>query len=164
MEETRMTKLPKRRFRAISMAPTDNKVPIFSDGNLIDTPVRNLTEKEKVYLSKTFAFIERKMALTTDQEKAAAIIRAMEGTVFLTLPRTSPTGARAVLWPRDRTIPVVYLNRYLYEGASFEEFAITVLHELMHHTDGLQDEPNTSSIEEARHDLECYRRLGVALP
>jgi hypothetical protein len=157
----------KRTFRRINISLVNNKVPVFSSrhNQLVKTVVRNATEEEKVQLSHAFDFIEEGLSIKADDATRRSLKQAMEETVFLTLPGTCSTGARAARWWRDLTIPVVYLNRILFERMSFNEFAVTVLHELMHVIETPPESgTNDSSVDEARHDFECYRILNVEVP
>jgi hypothetical protein len=65
--------------------------------------------------------------------------------------------------------PIIILNEKLFHTLDLSEFAVTLVHELVHflETHVLKEtltplEPE--SIEEARHDFECYRALGIPIP
>ncbi|MBI2817349.1 MAG: hypothetical protein HYX72_10445 [Acidobacteria bacterium] len=69
----------------------------------------------------------------------------------------------------SRSANIIILNANMFDHTRsrdvFEEFCVTVLHELLHFFQKGADETYTSgSEEEARHDLATYGLLGIGIP
>ena len=132
------------------------KIRSVKTGKPVEVKARSLYENEKVVLSKAFDFIENKLKGSSIEEDIQILMKATG--FFIT---GSPhIGAYSVI--REDT-PMVFLNKNLFSWSN-DEFAVTVLHELLHFINISGDDKTGDSLEEAMHDFECYRLLGISVP
>ncbi len=133
-----------------------NEVKILSarTGKPVTITLRNMNNYQKELLSKVCDFIEGKLSGT---EYGEDISQLMLVTVFC-VTSSKHVGGFSVEY-KDQ--PIVIFNSKVITG-SFDEFALTVLHELLHF---IQPPGNgdPSSIYEARHDIACYGFLGIPI-
>ena len=117
--------------------------------------VRLPKTREVRQIFKVFKFIDRQL---TSEDYRLPIRVAMNLAVFL-ITKSPEVGAYTAQ-------QVVILNAGLIDCIDFEEFAVTIAHELLHIVEAKEDGMDLSahSESEARHDLMVYALLGVGIP
>ena len=161
--------MQKRTLRFLEVTEQNNRIGVLSirTHELVEAKMRNLTRGESERLHQALDFIEHSLSARAPGEFSTKFYETLKSIVFLASDSVH-VGARAACWWHDASIPVVYMNRQIYMQmhCTFQEFAVTVLHEVLHHMVGLNADgqlPDDSSTEEARHDLQCYTLLDVPI-
>jgi len=115
---------------------------------------RSLNNYQKGILSNACDFIEGKLKGTSYEEPIKILMKI---TGFITTS-SNHVGAYA---GKLNDEPLVFLNSKTFTGST-DEFAVTVLHELLHFVNE-PDDRDPTSLEEARHDIACYGLLGIPI-
>lgn len=136
-------------------------------GNHVDIRVRTPRKKEKIKLFRAFQILEERLpeiVLPRDDleiSREMVMHSAQHYCGFLVTSNRHVVAYSSM----DRSFPVIIINKGLFDRRDYDEkeFAVTVLHELMHWFFVDQDKASDSK-DEARHDLWCYELLGLEIP
>jgi hypothetical protein len=152
----RFAQRPIRQFRNVIVTP-GVKITICSvlTGAEVQISVKCLNGPEKRTLSHACDFIERKLVGTSYAEPMQIVMKATG--FFSTVSRHM--GAYSGTLNEN---PIVILNEATFTGDK-DEFAVTILHELLHLVTEPGD-PDPTSLDEAIHDLRCYLLLYGGVP
>ena len=143
-------------LRAIQVSPSIKLKVSGIDGVHVSIKAKSPTKTQKAALFKAFDFIDQRL---TVEEYRQEVRVAMNVAGFLI------TGNRKVGAYTCKEI--IILNKGLFDRprVTFEEFCVTVLHELLHIFDEADAPDKVSDSEyEAKHDLATYGLLGVGVP
>ena len=128
-------------------------------GYKVKIRVGGLTESEKKHLSEACDYIDRALR-GHEYEKT---VRAVMNVVGFVSAKSSHVSAGYSGWV-DPSSPVIILSAKMFKPTyPFNEFIVTVLHEVLHLIFKPGDE-DSSSKDEALHDLGCYEILGIVVP
>lgn len=132
------------------------------DDTFVSIRIKNLSEAEAKAISNAFDFIQRRLE-TENYRKELHV--AMFATSFCTT-RDSRIGVGYTSSHNVWNQPFTILNAGMFDRRiySFEEFVITILHELFHAFESADADKTSDSEKEARHDLMCYALLGLDIP
>jgi hypothetical protein len=145
-----------RSFRDVEFEPgVIIQIRSASTGKPVEITHKKLNNYEKGILSSVCDFIEGKLKGTSFEESIKTLMKKTGFCATSSKQVVAYSGLR-----KDE--PLVILNSKIITGST-DEFAVTVLHELLHFVNVLENhDPN--SLEEAKGDLACYDLLGVPVP
>jgi hypothetical protein len=145
-----------RQFRGVKIDPgTEIKIWSGKTGDPVTIQLKNLNNYQREILSKACDFILGKLKGGSFEEPVTTLMQ-ITGFCTTTSNHVSAYGGKLV---NDH---IVVLNSKTFSFTN-DEFAVTILHELLHFLEK-SDDRNPLSLEEARHDLACYGLLGVRVP
>jgi hypothetical protein len=147
-----------RQLRVVDIEP-GVKILIRSgrDGQFVPIRLKVLNNYQKDTLCKALDVIEERLK-GSEWEKSISLLS--KATAFC-VTSTRHLNAYSGKWKEKE--PLVVLNGKTFSMSS-EEFAVTILHELMHFMHEWDDDRNPQSEFEAEHDFLCYFLLGIPIP
>ena len=136
-------------------------------GSFVEIKVRALRKQERKQLFRAFQILEERLPEIVlpgdDAEVSREMVMGLAQRYCCFLVTSSRhIGAYSSL---DDSFPAIILNKRLFDRrvCDEKEFAVTVLHELMHPFFVDKDKVADSK-DEAIHDLLCYQLLGFEMP
>ena len=145
-----------RHFREVNLDPGANlEIRSLRTGKPVKISLKKLNNYQRETLSNTCDVIQEKLK-GTEFEKSVQALMCL--TAFLVTSSRHVNGYSVKL----NEAPLIILNSKTFTGRT-DEFRVTVLHELLHFME-VSDDRDPLSLEEAIHDVLCYKLLGVSIP
>ncbi len=159
-----MVKQKPYKLRPVIMNQSLTLVVRDRSGNHVDIRVRAPRKKEKIKLFRAFQILEERLPEIVISEEITPKLVMWLAQIYCCFLVTRSRHVVAYT-SMDDSLPVIIINKELFDRRLYDEneFAVTVLHELLH---WCFDDANKAadSRDEAIHDLRCYELLGLAIP